>query len=57
MSTTSHARSSNSPAPNSADATGVDLKLDGGLCDRVLGTEPGLPVKNSSAPSPVGPPA
>jgi hypothetical protein len=43
--------------PEFGYATGGDLKLDGGLCDRVLGTVPGLPVKNSSPPSPVGPPA
>ena len=43
--------------PEFGYATGIDLKLDGGLCDRVLGTVPGLPVNNSSPPSPVGPPA
>lgn len=30
--------------PDFGYATGIDLKLDGGLCDRVLGTVPGLPA-------------
>jgi glucose 1-dehydrogenase len=30
--------------PDFGYATGIDLKLDGGLCDRVLGTVPGRPA-------------
>ena len=30
--------------PDFGYATGIDLKLDGGLCDRVLGAVPGLPA-------------
>lgn len=30
--------------PDFAYATGIDIQLDGGLCDRVLGTVPGLPA-------------
>lgn len=35
--------------PGAAYVTGVDLRLDGGLCDRVLGAIPGLP--RSAAPA------
>ena len=28
-------------------ATGIDLKLDGGLCDRVLGAVPGRPANKA----------
>jgi NAD(P)-dependent dehydrogenase (short-subunit alcohol dehydrogenase family) len=30
--------------PDFGYATGIDLKIDGGFCDRVLGTVPGLPA-------------
>ena len=42
--------------PDFGYATGIDLKLDGGLCDRVLGTVPGLPA-NRQSPDPKNPPA
>ena len=32
--------------PDSSYVTGIDLRLDGGLCDSVLGTVPGLPANN-----------
>ena len=32
-------------SPESSYATGIDLRLDGGLCDRVLATIPGRPQK------------
>lgn len=36
--------------PDFGYATGIDLRLDGGLCDRVLGAVPGLPA-NRQPPS------
>ena len=42
--------------PDFGYATGIDLKLDGGLCDRVLGAVPGLPA-NRQTPCSEGPPA
>jgi hypothetical protein len=33
--------------PDFGYATGIDLKLDGGLCDRVLGAVPGRPANKS----------
>ena len=35
--------------PDFGYATGIDLKLDGGLCDRVLGAVPGLPANRPPA--------
>ena len=35
--------------PDFSYATGIDLKLDGGLCDRVLGAVPGLPANRPPA--------
>jgi NAD(P)-dependent dehydrogenase (short-subunit alcohol dehydrogenase family) len=43
--------------PDFGYATGIDLKLDGGLCDRVLGAVPGLPAANKQPPSSAEPPA
>jgi NAD(P)-dependent dehydrogenase (short-subunit alcohol dehydrogenase family) len=40
--------------PDFGYATGIDLKLDGGLCDRVLGAVPGLPANKLRQP-PVSP--
>ena len=36
--------------PDFGYATGIDLKLDGGLCDRVLGAVPGLPANKLRQP-------
>ena len=33
--------------PDFGYATGIDVRLDGGLCDRVLGAVPGLPANKS----------
>jgi glucose 1-dehydrogenase len=38
--------------PDFGYATGIDLKLDGGLCDRVLGAVPGRPANKSRQPAP-----